>query len=33
MVSSWSNWIVAAFTAAALTFYYDFKSWQSYGAQ
>ncbi|KAF2628601.1 hypothetical protein BU25DRAFT_409639 [Macroventuria anomochaeta] len=26
-----SNWIIAASTAAVLAFYYDFKSWQSYG--
>jgi hypothetical protein len=28
-----SNWILAASTAAVLAFFYDFKSWQSYGAQ
>lgn len=33
MVSSWSSWAVAASTAAALAFYYDFKSWQRYGTQ
>ncbi|KAJ4324301.1 hypothetical protein N0V94_001359 [Neodidymelliopsis sp. IMI 364377] len=26
-----SNWIIAGCTAAVLAFYYDFKSWQSYG--
>lgn len=31
MASTWSNWVIAASTAALLAFYYDFKSWQSYG--
>lgn len=26
------TWIIASFTAAVVAFYYDFKSWQSYGA-
>jgi hypothetical protein len=33
MTSSWSNWAIAASTVAVLAFYYDFKSWQNYGAR
>lgn len=33
MASSLSSWAIAASTAAFLAFYYDFKSWQNYGAR
>jgi hypothetical protein len=33
MTSSLSNWAIAASTVVVLAFYYDFKSWQNYGAR